>query len=391
VAAVSTLLLAGLTLVLAPRYALEETEVLILRSAEGTQASRSTSTGDQAATGLREAVARALAVAATFSAALAGLLSWLASRGTTSGVRAVARSSRTIAAGGYDERLVTPRGGGEIADLVDSFNAMAGELEDMERTRRHLVTDVSHELKTPLASIRGYMEGLLDGMVEGGPGVYRLVYDEARRLERLADSLLALSRPEQGALALRPMRMPLGDAVGAVAAALVPQYRDKGVILSRDPGLEHVAVLADPDALTQVLTNLLGNAPQYTPAGGRVAVGARLRGDDALVSIEDTGVGLEAQHIERIFSRFFRVEASRSRAGGGSGIGLTVARGLVEAQGGRLWAESAGPGRGTPTAAIHGRLRVRLLPRSPSALGGALSAATRDSAGPCRGNHSTGA
>jgi histidine kinase len=210
-----------------------------------------------------------------------------------------------------------------------------------------LIGDVAHELRTPLASIRSSMEGLVDGVLPAEPETYLSVEREASRLQRLVRDLEELSRAEAGQIALDLQPVLLGDLVKAVAERLALQFEDKGVTLEVNVSASPLPVKVDSSRITQVLTNLLGNALQYTPESGRVTVGTWAEGPEALVSIHDTGIGIAREHLPHLFERFYRVDKSRSRAGGGSGIGLTIARHLIEAHGGLIWAESEGPGQGS--------------------------------------------
>ncbi|MGH2403614.1 MAG: sensor histidine kinase, partial [bacterium] len=170
---------------------------------------------------------------------------------------------------------------------------------------------------------------------------------EAARLQRLVDDLQELSRAEAGQISLRPRPITVQELVETATGRLRSQFDDKGIVLKVDIPRELPPVLADPDRIAQVLTNLVGNALQYTPPGGRVEVRARLEDGAVAVAVTDTGIGIAAEHLLHVFDRFYRVDRSRARASGGTGIGLTIARHLVEAHRGSISAESAGPGRGS--------------------------------------------
>jgi histidine kinase len=213
--------------------------------------------------------------------------------------------------------------------------------------RQQLIGDVSHELKTPLASIKGYMEGLQDGVIAPTSETFQLVHRETDRLQRLVSDLQELSRAEAAQLPMDFQLCNAVDLVNAAVAALRPQYGDKAIRLETDLPPDSLVVRADVDRIRQVLVNLLGNALQYTPSGGRVFLQLRREDSMAHYSIQDSGVGLNSVDLERIFLRFYRVDKSRSRASGGSGIGLTIARHIVEMHHGRIWAESAGPDHGS--------------------------------------------
>jgi histidine kinase len=282
-------------------------------------------------------------VVAVFVSILAS--AWLSLR-IVSPLQALARATRRIAQGHYDER-VEVEGEDEIADLGRDFNNMAAQLEQVEARRRQLIADVSHELRTPLTAIKGYMEGLLDGVLPAGEETFHQVYQEAERLSRLVDDLQELSRVEAGAIELhfRPLR--LEQAVATVRKRLGPQIEAQGLTLHLYLPDSLPAVLADEDRLIQILTNLVGNAIKFTPRGGEINIRAEQRGNEVYVTVEDNGIGIPPEHLGRIFDRFYRVDRSRSRETGGSGIGLTIVRHLVEAHHGRIWAESEGEGKGS--------------------------------------------
>ncbi|HEX7974261.1 MAG TPA: ATP-binding protein, partial [Anaerolineales bacterium] len=207
--------------------------------------------------------------------------------------------------------------------------------------------DVTHELRTPLATIKGSLEGLMDGVLPGSPQTYQQIYLEADRLQRLVDDLQELSRVEAGAYELNRRAVPVAHLVKTAVTRLSRQFQDKGVALETlvPPGLADV--LVDEDRIGQVLLNLVGNALQYTPQGGRVQIAAEPRREEVAMIVADTGIGIPPEHLQHVFTRFYRVDKSRSRAHGGSGIGLTIARYLVEAHGGRIWVESPSPGSGS--------------------------------------------
>lgn len=263
------------------------------------------------------------------------------------------RASRRIAAGHYDERIDLFPGDplqeelDELGQLAHSFNRMAAALERIESMRRELIGNVAHELRTPLTSIKGYMEGLIDGVLPAEPTTFEKVYREADRLHRLIYDLQELSRIEEGAFSLNLRPVSLAYLVMATAERLRPQFEDKGVALETDLSSDLPRIQADEDRLGQVLLNLVGNALQYTPSGGRVLVRARVEGNRVQVAVIDAGIGIAAEHLPHLFDRFYRPDASRSRAGGGTGIGLTIARRLIEAHGGEIVAMSEGLGKGS--------------------------------------------
>lgn len=288
----------------------------------------------------------ALAVAAAAAFVTAVAVSLFVTRRIVAPIQSMTQATARIADGRYGER-VPVTSDDELGQLATQFNRMAAALERVEQMRRDLIADVAHELRTPLAGIAGYMEGLLDGVIPPEPETFHRLHREAARLQRLVDDLQELSRAEAGQISLRPRRITVAELVEVAAGRLRSQFDDKGIALKVEIPPELPPVLADPDRIAQVLTNLLGNALQYTPTGGRVEVRARPDDGAVAVAVTDTGIGIAAEHLPHVFDRFFRVDRSRARASGGTGIGLTVARHLVEAHRGSIKAESAGVGRGS--------------------------------------------
>lgn len=210
-----------------------------------------------------------------------------------------------------------------------------------------LIGNVAHELRTPLSSMQAMMEGLIDGMLPGEPATYVNIQAELGRLQGLVQDLQELSRVEAGHIVLDREPVHIDKLIQSAAARLRPQFDDKSVSLTVMLDSDLPVTIADPDRITQVLVNLLGNALQYTPAGGTVTVRADHTPDTITVTVSDTGIGIAPEHLQHLFERFYRVDKSRSRTGGGNGIGLTIARHLIEAHDGRIWATSPGPGAGS--------------------------------------------
>ena len=285
------------------------------------------------------------AVAASVLAAL--LVSLFLSRRIVAPVRDLTDASLRLADGHYDER-VQVNGSDEIAQLAARFNQMAAQLEQVESMRRQLIGDVTHELRTPLTSIKGYMEGLVDGVLPSTPETFNQIHREADRLSRLVDDLQELSRVEAKAYSLDFRSVTVSDLVQTTVKRLSPQATAKRIGLRSSLPADLPHIQADEDRITQVLVNLVANAIQYTPEDGDVTISAARHEDEIYISVKDTGIGIPPEHLANLFTRFYRVDKSRSRnAGGGSGIGLTIAKHLVEAHGGRIWAESAGEGQGS--------------------------------------------
>jgi signal transduction histidine kinase len=298
------------------------------------------------AAAFREAMLQALLVATAAAVLSAAVASFFVTGRIVGPLRRLAGASRRLADGHYAERVIVP-GDDELGDLARSFNAMADALEATERRRRELIGDVAHELRTPIATLEGYLEGLLDGVVEPGAPTWARLHGEAGRLRRLVDDLQELSRAEarQIPLTLRPTDPA---AIASVAVdRLSASFAEKGLQLRSVVPPRLPRVQADSDRAIQVLSNLLSNALRYTPAPGLVELSVKPVGGAVEFSVGDSGVGLAADELSHVFERFYRVDKSRSRALGGSGIGLTVAKALAEGMGGQIHAASAGPGQGS--------------------------------------------
>lgn len=285
-----------------------------------------------------------LLIAAFTATVTAVVASLFVARRIVEPVRGMLAATRRISAGRYDER-VPIREDDELGALSEGLNTMAAALEATERRRREFVADISHELRTPITTLQGYMEGLMDGIVEPSGETWALLYGETERLRRLVDDLQQLSRAEAGQLALDTTSVSPGEAIRLATESMLPLYDEKGVSVE-SRAEDTPSVRADAGRLVQVLTNLLGNALRYTPEGGRVTVEAALQDGMVLFTVEDTGAGIASEHLPHVFERFYRVEKSRSREGGGSGVGLAISRALVETMGGEIWAESAESGTG---------------------------------------------
>ncbi len=281
----------------------------------------------------------ALAVVAGIVTAVAAAV--VASARIVRPIYAVRNAARRLASGHYSERVPTPDTE-ELAGLAEDVNCLAASLEATEQRRLELISEVAHELRTPVATIRGYMEGLLDGVFEPSPEVFAAASREASRLERLTADLSELSRTEEGAVRLHRSRVDLGSLVADVAERWRPRFDAKSLRLTVETAAD-VQVDADPDRLTQVFTNLLSNALRYTDSGGHVTVQVGRSDTEATVTVTDDGRGLSPEELDRVFERFFRADPSVS---GGAGIGLTIARELARLHGGDLEAASPGLGRG---------------------------------------------
>jgi signal transduction histidine kinase len=285
-------------------------------------------------------------LAGAVAAFIALFLARFLARGMTQPLRDMAQAARRMARGDYRQR-VEVRTRDEVGQLADTFNRMAGEMENLERLRRDLVANVSHELKTPISAIRAHLENLLDGVEEPNPAVLSVMLQQSERLSRLIEQLLDLSRLESGDVPLELEPVQLAPLVDRVVREIEVTRPDSHVVVSKQIPADLPAVEADRERIHQVLFNLLDNAFRFTPAGGRITVRASQHGHLCEVSVEDTGPGIPLEHLPFVFERFYRVDPSRSRGDGGTGIGLAIARSVVEAHDGRIWVESTvGKGSG---------------------------------------------
>jgi signal transduction histidine kinase len=280
-----------------------------------------------------------LLAAGAAAAVVALILARLLARGMTQPLRDMARAAERLARSDYSERVpVTSRD--ELGRTAETFNRMATELESVERLRRDLIANVSHELKTPISALRAHLENLLDGVEEPNPDTLAVMLQQSERLGRLVEQLLDLSRLESGVVAFEPQPLSLQRVLQRVIGE-VQVGRDGGVqVQDRIPD-GFPQVLADEERIHQLLFNLLDNALRFTPHGGRVTVTAIRHESECEVSVEDTGPGIPPKHQPFVFERFYRVDPSRSRSDGGTGIGLTIAKSVVEGHGGRIWVDRA--------------------------------------------------
>jgi two-component system sensor histidine kinase BaeS len=285
-------------------------------------------------------------LAATLTALGAAVVVSLALSARIAGpVRRVVAAARRIAQGHYAERVPVDDPG-EVGELATAFNQMTGSLEATERRRLQLVGDVAHELRTPLTTLDGYLEGLEDGVIATGPETWSLLRIETGRLTRLVNDLQDLWRAEARELPLVIGPIAVGDLLGEVVDRFAPEAQRSGITVRVAAEASGVRVLADRDRLDQILGNYLANAIRYSAAGSAVTLSAMAAGGEVVSSVADQGPGLTTEQRQLVFERFYRIDPSRSRALGGSGIGLAIARALASAMGGRVWAESDGPGRG---------------------------------------------
>ncbi|MEX2541399.1 MAG: HAMP domain-containing sensor histidine kinase [Trueperaceae bacterium] len=274
------------------------------------------------------------------SALVAGSVGFFVTQRIVAPLRKMQRASRRISAGQYRERLDV-QAPGEIGDLAAAFNEMAESLEQTEARRVELLSNVAHELKTPLTSLKGYVAGLRDGLFEANGDTLEACERQLGRLERLIADLSLLSRVETGQEELEPRKLLVSELLEQADATFLPAYSENGVALKVvDPQMRSV-IVADPQRTAQVLANLLDNALMHTPSGGEVTVSAEEEHDSVRFEVRDTGEGVREHDLPHLFTRFYRADKARTHvAKQGSGIGLTIAKHYVERQGGQIGASS---------------------------------------------------
>ena len=257
-------------------------------------------------------------------------------------VSAMTAAARRMRAGDLDVQ-VEARGGDELGELARAFNDMAARLAENERLRKQMVSDVAHELRSPVTNLRCTLEAIQDGLASPDRASIDVLQEETLFLQRLIADLEELALADAGQLTLRRTRVDLGALLGRVV-----QLQQSGsgapVAFEADPRLPEVT--GDPDRLEQVFRNLLVNARTHTPPNGRIEVRAVPDGASVRVDVTDSGAGIDAEHLLHVFDRFYRADSSRNRATGGAGLGLAIARQLVTAHGGTITAHSAGRGQG---------------------------------------------
>lgn len=285
-----------------------------------------------------------LALVAAVAAAL--VVSWYLSRRVQRSLGEVATAAGQIAAGRHATRVPDPGLGGEFAALAASFNALAQRLEATDTTRRRMLADLAHEMRNPLATIDAHLEAVEDGVRELDEPTLAVLHASTGRLRRLAEDVTAVSRAEEGNLDLNPATVEAAALARAAVAGAAERFTAKGVALRMEEPGPAGTLLVDPDRIGQVLGNLLDNALRHTEAGGTVTLICRRVDQWIEYAVADTGEGVAAEHLGHLFDRFYRVDTARDRNHGGSGIGLSIAKALVEAHGGGINAASAGPGEG---------------------------------------------
>jgi two-component system OmpR family sensor kinase/two-component system sensor histidine kinase BaeS len=289
-------------------------------------------------------ITQSLVQAGIVAGLLGLLLGFLIARHLSNPLDRLARAARRLSHGDLGQR-VPVSGSDEVMAVMTAFNEMAEALQRSEQLRQNMIADIAHELRTPLSVIQGNLQAMLDGVYPMNEEEIAHIYDETLLLNRLVTDLRALTQAEAGQLHLNLVPTEPGELVSGMAETFREAAREKNIMLETaiTPGLP--TILADPDRLRQVFANLISNALRHTPAGGVITLAAQPAGDGVRFSVSDTGPGLTPEEQAHVFERFWRADASRSRDKGGAGLGLTIARYLIEAHGGEMGVESE-PGQG---------------------------------------------
>ncbi|PRZ12566.1 sensor histidine kinase [Nesterenkonia sandarakina] len=253
-----------------------------------------------------------------------------------------------ITEGDYSARVPESSIGAEFTELMVAFNSMAAELDRTELTRQRLLSDLAHEMRTPVSTVDGYLEAMQDGVAHADEPTLLMLREQTERLKRLAEDISLVSAAEEGRLNLRPAPVAVGELLDAASAQIHARYQTAGVRLVVKAGARarSVMISVDRDRIGQVLTNLLDNALHHTDPDDEVVLSARASRSSVTFEVADTGHGIETDHLPHIFERFYRADSARDRTHGGSGIGLAIVRSIVTAHDGSVWASSEGPGRG---------------------------------------------
>jgi len=289
----------------------------------------------------------AITVAMAASLIAAGLVSWFLVRRVARPVEDLAAAAETVATGTYTVDVPSEPFTSELEALSTSFSHMADRLAATDASRTRLLADLAHELRTPMATLEAYIDGLEDGVVDPSAESYDTMRRQVARLRRLATDLRESAAADEHALHLAPVDLDAAQVAADAVAAATPRYRTKGVELTLAPAPGELRVNADPERLGQVLSNLLDNALRHTPPGGHVRVAAAPSGATAVLKVADDGDGIPVDQVHAVFDRFHRVDPARASSdGSGSGLGLTIARAIIADHGGTLTASSDGPGTG---------------------------------------------
>jgi signal transduction histidine kinase len=301
-------------------------------------------------------VNEAILLAGIVISLLVMFFSYILARRFTQPIEALTLAAEQMKLGRYTSRVTTPKSQDELGQLAQTFNEMAdtieadvNELHQQEEFRRELTANISHDLATPLTAIQGFSEALADDVIVDPAArveTAQRIGREVQRLRRLVGDLRQVTSLEMGQTPLDLAPLDMHSLVDETLAVIQPECEQSQIRLRNEIKPETALVIADGDRITQVLLNLLDNARRHTPSGGWIYVGAAAKQKELQVWVQDSGSGIAASDLPRIFERFYRADRSRTAATGGSGLGLAIVKAIITSHDGKIWAESA-PGKGT--------------------------------------------
>jgi len=310
----------------------------------------------------RDSLIRPMCQAGLVGLLIALLLAVVISRTIAEPLQALTEAAGKVAEGNYAYR-VQAGGAPEVRAVGEAFNRMSEQVHAAQQAQQDFLANVSHDLKTPLTSIQGYSQAIMDGAAKDPAGAVQIIHEEAGRLNRMVNQLTDLARLQSGQFSMSAVPLDMGKLAGAIGDRLAIVAQKKNITLHLQTGATP-DILGDGDRLAQVLTNLVGNAINYTPAGGAVWLRAGVNNGGVEVSVADSGVGIAPDDLPRIFERFYQADKARGPKRG-TGLGLAIAQEIVLAHGGRISATSAGKGKGStfsvwlPSPGVAGASRVK--------------------------------
>ena len=299
----------------------------------------------QAQQGFLREVNILLVSVAGVTAIIAVLIGWMQARQIVSPVKAISSAAARVAAGDYSQRIPI-KSRDELGEMANAFNTMAADLATQQDLRKRAMADIAHELRTPLSVLQIDLESIEDGISQPDAENIESLLDQVGYLNKLVEDLRILSLAEAGELQFEMQPMDVNTLVKMITNRVRKSVQEKGKELAMDLSSDAVVANIDEQRMAQVILNILANATQHTADGDVITVKTARQGQEAVISIEDTGEGIPEKDLEHIFERLYRASSSRSHQNGGSGLGLSIARSLIQAHGGKIWAESV-QGEGT--------------------------------------------
>ena len=292
-------------------------------------------------TGIRTEIVRILVFNMLLVMVVAAIMMYVLSKRTTKSLRELNEAAKSIANGDLKKR-VSVDAGMEVTELCETFNQMAESIEQLEKMRSSFIANVSHDLRTPMTTIIGFVEGILDGTIPEDKKSWYLsiVLDESKRLSRIVTDLLDLSKMEQGSFNIEKRNFDVSELIRLTVIKFEKRITEKNISLTVGFDAERLLVLADRDAISRVLTNVIDNALKFTPEGGFIDVQAGTKDGRVYVSVQNSGTGIEEKDLRHIFDRFYKTDKSRSKDKNGAGLGLYIVKSIINAHGETVWAES---------------------------------------------------